>query len=61
LNAQAAELSDWYARLRGRLLRAAEARGVDPAKAEVLDRLMLDLLDDLAVRPALEPTARRAA
>jgi len=56
----AAELRDWYARLRGKLLLAAEGRSVDPAKAEALDRLMLDLLDELDVRGALEPTARAA-
>ena len=55
------ELRDWYVRLRGRLLLAAQVRTVDAAKAEALDRLMLDLLDEVDLRGSPEPTARRAA
>jgi hypothetical protein len=43
--AQAAELRDWYVRLRRMLLLAVQGRGINPAKAGELDRLMLELLD----------------
>ena len=61
MSAQAIELRDWYVRLRGRLLLAAEVRTVDTAKAVALDRLMLDLLDEVDLRGSPEPAARRAA